>query len=190
MWLYIKNNHPGTMSAPPQESSAGCSSITPLNISVNGQPPQKEDIIATGQTSQRGFPVVHGEDEELSSSSLPRTIEVTSSTRHIYPGNSNNDNNNNISDSQSPLLHPAPPTSSEPPNCSRNNKKSPAQSWRRKLRHTWLMSKGMLMVMLAQFFGASMSVMTRTLVLDGSHGEGMHPFQVCNYIYISLIPPK
>ncbi|PGH30748.1 hypothetical protein GX50_06468 [[Emmonsia] crescens] len=166
------------MSAPPQESSAGCSSITPLNISVNGQPPQKEDIIATGQTSQRGFPVVHGEDEELSSSSLPRTIEVTSSTRHIYPGNSNNDNNNNISDSQSPLLHPAPPTSSEPPNCSRNNKKSPAQSWRRKLRHTWLMSKGMLMVMLAQFFGASMSVMTRTLVLDGSHGEGMHPFQI------------
>ncbi|PGH15809.1 hypothetical protein AJ79_02190 [Helicocarpus griseus UAMH5409] len=52
------------------------------------------------------------------------------------------------------------------------------RSWKRKLRHSWLMSKGMLMVMLAQFFGASMNVMTRTLELNGDHGEGMHPFQI------------
>lgn len=41
------------------------------------------------------------------------------------------------------------------------------------------MNKGMFMVMLAQFFGASMNTMTRTLQLDGAHGKGMDPFQVC-----------
>jgi hypothetical protein len=36
----------------------------------------------------------------------------------------------------------------------------------------------MLMVILAQFFGASMNVMTQLLEKDGSHGKAMHPFQV------------
>lgn len=44
----------------------------------------------------------------------------------------------------------------------------------------WLQSKGMLMVILSQFFGASMNVMTQMLEKDGSHGKAMHPFQVSN----------
>ena len=47
----------------------------------------------------------------------------------------------------------------------------------------------MLMVMLAQFFGASMNTMTRTLQLDGAHGEGMNPFQVSSPVagfYVQL----
>lgn len=42
------------------------------------------------------------------------------------------------------------------------------------------------MVMLSQFFGASMNVMTRLLELDGPHGQGMHPFEVCEYVAGSL----
>ena len=34
------------------------------------------------------------------------------------------------------------------------------------------------MVMVAQFFGASMNTMTRTLEHDGDHGEAMNPFEV------------
>lgn len=46
------------------------------------------------------------------------------------------------------------------------------------VRTAWLHGKGMLMVILAQFFGASMNVMTQLLEKDGSHGMAMHPFQV------------
>ncbi|KAL1956966.1 hypothetical protein VTO42DRAFT_6455 [Malbranchea cinnamomea] len=54
----------------------------------------------------------------------------------------------------------------------------PSMRFVQRVRHVWLMSKGMFMVMLAQFFGASMNTMTRTLQLDGPHGKGMNPFQV------------
>lgn len=54
----------------------------------------------------------------------------------------------------------------------------PKLTWRQKLVRAWLLGKGMLMVMAAQLFGASMNVMTRLLELDGPHGKGMHPFEV------------
>ncbi|EEP80922.1 predicted protein [Uncinocarpus reesii 1704] len=48
--------------------------------------------------------------------------------------------------------------------------------------------------MAAQFFGASMNVMTRLLELDGPHGKGMHPFEIlfvrmsattlCSFLYM------
>lgn len=54
-------------------------------------------------------------------------------------------------------------------------------TWRGILWNAWLQNKGILMVMLSQFFGASMNVMTRLLEIDGAHGKGMDPFQVsCN----------
>lgn len=55
---------------------------------------------------------------------------------------------------------------------------SPRLTWRQRLVRAWLLGKGMLMVMAAQLFGASMNVMTRLLELDGPHGKGMHPFEV------------
>ncbi|EEH06059.1 conserved hypothetical protein [Histoplasma capsulatum G186AR] len=135
-----------------------------------------------GQTSRGDGAREH---ESLLSSSRPRTaIGVAPSACahpdcilpcHIRPENKTNDD---VSGSQAPLLQRTPPTGPEPPSPQRSNKGSRVQSWRRKLWQSWLMSKGMLMVMLAQFFGASMNVMTRTLQLDGSHGKGMHPFQI------------
>lgn len=56
----------------------------------------------------------------------------------------------------------------------------PRRSFRSMLWMAWLQSKGMLMVILSQFFGASMNVMTQMLEKDGSHGKAMHPFQVSN----------
>ena len=53
----------------------------------------------------------------------------------------------------------------------------------RKLRATldafWLRNKGVLFVLLSQFFGSCMNLATRILENAGEHGRGMHPFQVC-----------
>jgi hypothetical protein len=45
-------------------------------------------------------------------------------------------------------------------------------------RELWVQGKGMILVMLAQFFGASMNVMTQVLEIKGRNGKGFHPFQV------------
>jgi hypothetical protein len=51
--------------------------------------------------------------------------------------------------------------------------------WKRSIVYrAWTQGKGMLMVVLSQFFGSSMNVMTQLLERDGSHGKAMHPFQV------------
>ncbi|KAL4954808.1 hypothetical protein BDW69DRAFT_162487 [Aspergillus filifer] len=74
------------------------------------------------------------------------------------------------------LRTPSPlPLSSSPP---------PAQSipWTEKARDTatdiWLQGKGMILVMMSQFFGASMNAMTKVLELEGRNGEGFKPFQI------------
>lgn len=58
------------------------------------------------------------------------------------------------------------------------NGKKGSQSWLRAVygegKEIWLQGKGMILVTLAQFFGASMNVMTQILELD----SGLHPFQV------------
>ncbi|PGH06178.1 hypothetical protein GX51_02566 [Blastomyces parvus] len=186
------------MSAHPKESSvADC-----LHSSINEQhPPAGEDrIIAVEEAPPGEVPgkpahpkhayAEQDEDQELlSSSSLPCTViavapsirsyshpdALPSHTTHTETNNTHND----VSDSQPALFHRSPPAGCEPPSGpGSQNKKNTGKSWRRKFRHTWLMSKGMVMVMLAQFFGSSMNVMTRTLQLDGNHGKGMHPFQI------------
>ncbi|EFW23309.1 hypothetical protein D8B26_006803 [Coccidioides posadasii str. Silveira] len=86
----------------------------------------------------------------------------------------------------SPSPSPAPElTAASPP---------PKLAWKQKITRTWLLGKGMLMVMSAQFFGASMNVMTRLLELNGPHGKGMHPFEIlfvrmsattfCSFLYM------
>ncbi|GFF41626.1 uncharacterized membrane protein YMR253C [Aspergillus lentulus] len=58
------------------------------------------------------------------------------------------------------------------------NGKEGSQSWLRAVyeegKEIWLQGKGMILVTLAQFFGASMNVMTQILELD----SGLHPFQI------------
>lgn len=62
----------------------------------------------------------------------------------------------------------------------RGTSRSPAspRTWRGKWETFWSKNKGLALVMLSQFFGALMNVTTRLLETDGSHGKGMHPFQV------------
>ncbi|KAM5465173.1 hypothetical protein MferCBS49748_005113 [Microsporum ferrugineum] len=50
--------------------------------------------------------------------------------------------------------------------------------WLQQVWQIWLQGKGMLLVLLAQFFGATMNVMARLLERDGPHGKGMAPFQI------------
>lgn len=66
------------------------------------------------------------------------------------------------------------------PGGARLRSKSPVleRSRRRRLKDFWAGNKGLMLVILAQLFGALMSVTTRLLETDGKHGRGMHPFQV------------
>lgn len=64
---------------------------------------------------------------------------------------------------------------------SRLSSRSPAPAtatWKQETQVFWLTNKGLFLVILAQFFGVMMSVTTRLLEIDGTHGPGMHPFQV------------
>ncbi|BCS25641.1 DMT family transporter [Aspergillus puulaauensis] len=71
--------------------------------------------------------------------------------------------------SPSPILLNLPPS-------------APSALWKEKIWGTatdfWLQAKGMILVMLSQFFGASMNVMTQVLELKGRNGEGFQPFQI------------
>ncbi|KAH8425734.1 DMT family transporter [Aspergillus melleus] len=63
--------------------------------------------------------------------------------------------------------------SQEPPSSS---------SWwhdkRESAREVWAQGKGMILVMMSQFFGASMNTMTKLLENQGRNGEGLSPFQI------------
>jgi hypothetical protein len=78
-------------------------------------------------------------------------------------------------------VHPPPsssPSSPSPPSHDQSPPQ-PLSRWQRSvIGRTWLQGKGMLMVVVSQFFGASMNVMTQILERDGAHGKAMHPFQV------------
>ena len=55
---------------------------------------------------------------------------------------------------------------------------APPSTWSGRWEAFWSRNRGLALVMLSQLFGALMNVTTRLLELDGSHGKGMHPFQV------------
>ena len=84
----------------------------------------------------------------------------------IYSADNENERSGRLSNvsTENSLAFP-PPTS------------TPA-SWKRKIRASWTKNKGLALVMLAQLFGVMMNVTTRLLEMSGSHGPGMHPFQV------------
>ncbi|KAL4975455.1 hypothetical protein BDW66DRAFT_151918 [Aspergillus desertorum] len=73
---------------------------------------------------------------------------------------------------RSPSLLPLP--SPPPP--------APSMPWTEKVRDAamdiWLQGKGMILVLMSQFFGASMNCMTKELELNGRNGEGFKPFQI------------
>ncbi|KAE8414027.1 hypothetical protein BDV36DRAFT_266738 [Aspergillus pseudocaelatus] len=83
------------------------------------------------------------------------------------------DNTHEDEDERRPLLGSNSPMSPSP---------SSLSSWWEttwdSAQELWLQGKGMILVMLAQFFGASMNVMTQILERKGRNGEGFHPFQI------------
>ena len=54
----------------------------------------------------------------------------------------------------------------------------PSRAWEAQPANFWSRNKGLILVVLAQAFGALMSLTTRLLETEGSHGSSMHPFQV------------
>lgn len=55
---------------------------------------------------------------------------------------------------------------------------APAKTWRNRWATFWARNKGLVLVVISQAFGALMSLSTRLLETEGSHGSSMHPFQV------------
>ncbi len=55
---------------------------------------------------------------------------------------------------------------------------APPRTWKGKIEASWVKNKGLALVMISQLFGVMMNVTTRLLEMDGSHGPGMHPFQI------------
>jgi hypothetical protein len=74
--------------------------------------------------------------------------------------------------------HPHSHDSQSSPSSSVGSPGGRKRSLRYMISKGWIHSKGMLMVIVSQFFGATMNVMTQVLERDGSHGKAMHPFQV------------
>ncbi|KAI9039489.1 DMT family transporter [Aspergillus affinis] len=74
----------------------------------------------------------------------------------------------NEADVRQPLLGSQPPPSSS--------------SWwedtRESAGEVWAQGKGMILVMMSQFFGSSMNTMTKLLENQGRNGEGLSPFQI------------
>lgn len=54
----------------------------------------------------------------------------------------------------------------------------PLKTLKGRVRAFWITNKGLALVILAQLFGVMMNVTIRLLEMGGSHGPGMHPFQV------------
>ncbi|KAL2872179.1 DMT family transporter [Aspergillus lucknowensis] len=106
-----------------------------------------------------------------------------SDTRSLSPNAPGNGLHNNADGERTPLLQaagggrtPSPLTEPLP------GPPAPAPSWIEKARGSandfWLQGKGMILVMLSQFFGATMNVMTQVLELEGRDGKGFKPFQI------------
>ncbi|RHZ66245.1 DMT family transporter [Aspergillus thermomutatus] len=97
---------------------------------------------------------------------------LQNSERIAAPPLSENGLNGYEDETRRPLLGSSSSTDLE------GNGKEGSQSWLRAVyeegKEIWFQSKGMILVMLAQFFGASMNVMTQILELE----SGLHPFQI------------
>ncbi|USW58574.1 Putative EamA domain-containing protein [Septoria linicola] len=59
-----------------------------------------------------------------------------------------------------------------------NNAFGKPQSLRTRLGASWLRNKGLVLMLIAQFFGTLMNVTTRILEVEGNGGKGFHPFQI------------
>lgn len=103
-------------------------------------------------------------------------------SRSLSPAALGNDFHDLENGERTPLLQAANDRRSPSPILLNSPPSAPSARWKEKVWGTatdfWLQAKGMILVMLSQFFGASMNVMTQVLELKGRNGEGFQPFQV------------
>jgi drug/metabolite transporter (DMT)-like permease len=52
------------------------------------------------------------------------------------------------------------------------------KGWRPTMTDFWTRNYGLFLMLLAQFFGTCMNVLTRLLEVEGNKGQGLHPFQI------------
>ncbi|EEH16571.1 hypothetical protein PABG_06658 [Paracoccidioides brasiliensis Pb03] len=174
------------MSTRRQEESAAEPPVESADPSNNALSQDGEMILSNGQTSAGSLLYNYTRPDPDANEESPESHSRRIETAPPLSSSATTDQHGNKLQPSFLDLHVSAPTAFpdqlEPsqPNSPLNNTRNapPMQTWRHKLHHSWLMSKGMVLVMLAQFFGASMNVMTRTLQLDGKHGKGMHPFQI------------
>ncbi|RAL09321.1 DMT family transporter [Aspergillus homomorphus CBS 101889] len=77
---------------------------------------------------------------------------------------------------QSPLLSRSSPATM--PDDLTSTSSDHQTAWWSSLQELWVQGKGMILVLGAQFFGATMNVMTQVLEIKGNNGKGYHPFQI------------
>lgn len=166
---YTSNDHPRQGSNEPAEASALMPETYNGGRNDKGQSRESPGgTVKDQQSNSNKRDESEHLDVPLTNSFRPSTDSMFSDPS-LYPGH--------LAESRfddRPLLRS--PSPAGPPLESRPS--TPPLTWRGKLWAAWLQSKGLVLVMLSQFFGASMNVMTRVLEINGPHGKGMHPFQV------------
>ena len=152
------------MEAPvPKTQGAGQEKNTPTTSFEQLQAPQMNTDDSNGKPlSKANSPYL---DVPLQSASARSSITI--SDLSIYSADNGNDRR------PGRLLTP----SGVPRLSSRSPVPAPT-SWKGKFEVFWAKNKGLALVTLAQLFGVMMNVTTRLLEMDGSHGAGMHPFQI------------
>lgn len=144
--------------------------VSRTNESVQSEIEQDDQTTtdATGVTATKPDEMQHEEPGSIYLNDLrPATDRLFGDNLSLYAGNVSNGQNYGQTHPQT-----GPSTTSAP-------EAQPASRWKRSMVYrVWSQGKGMLMVILSQFFGSSMNVMTQLLERDGSHGKAMHPFQV------------
>ncbi|PWY81820.1 hypothetical protein BO70DRAFT_362253 [Aspergillus heteromorphus CBS 117.55] len=122
-------------------------------------------------------------------SSLPRDSSSPSAVRSAQsqPQSQSHGHGDDHYTERSPLLASSPSAAYSSSSSPSSSSPSPAatmsaQSWWTTMSHParefWAQGKGMILVLGAQFFGATMNVMTQFLEIKGKEGRGLDPFQI------------
>ena len=147
----------------PKPQDAGQEKSSPGTSFEQLQAPQ----INTGDSNGKMLVKVNSPYLDVPLQSASAGSSVTISDLSLY--SADNENERRPGRQLSPLGVPRLPSRSPAPIVT---------SWKGKFEVFWAKNKGLALVTLAQLFGVMMNVTTRLLEMDGSHGAGMHPFQI------------
>ncbi|OKL58958.1 hypothetical protein UA08_05524 [Talaromyces atroroseus] len=118
-------------------------------------------------------------DEHSNAQVITTTADTLLTDLSLYGGNVSEGQTYGRLPAHRPLPSSSPSPMTQSPSSHNPSPLQPLSRWQRSvIGRAWLQGKGMLMVVLSQYFGASMNVMTQILERDGAHGKAMHPFQI------------